>query len=86
MSLFKHYRHLYKEPQRFTPAEARLNRLTAMLERERRFLEVPNFPELLNNLSGANSKKVFANTRRVVNDQKVSGHKAALIAAALSRS
>ena len=85
MGLFKHYRHLYKEPERFTPAEARAKRLSAMLEREHRFLQAPNFPERLSALSQATTKKVLVNTRRVVNDQKTFGHKAALIAAALSQ-
>ena len=85
MSLFKHYRHLYKEPERFTPAEARARKLTLMLEREHRFAQVPNFKSKLSALSQATPKKVLVNTRRVVNDQKAFGHKAALIAAALSQ-
>nr|QJB20746.1 MAG: hypothetical protein [Microvirus sp.] len=84
MSLFKHYRHFYKEPERFTPAEARARKLTLMLEREKRFAQVPNFQSKLSALSQAN-KKVLVNTRRVVNDHKAYGHKAALIAAALAQ-
>lgn len=45
MSLFKGKYH-YKTPERLTPAEARSRRLTALLEKERRFLDIPNFPEV----------------------------------------
>lgn len=50
MSIFGKFRHLYKEPERFTPSEARERRLTAMLERETRFAQVPNFQNKLGQL------------------------------------
>jgi len=40
-------KYLYPEPERFTAAEARSRRLSQLLERERRFENVPNFSFVL---------------------------------------
>lgn len=83
MGYFSRYRKYYKEPERFTSSEARANRLTAMLERDRRFADLPNFVNVKSALSQA-PKNSIALEKINVNDQKAFGHKAALIAAALS--
>lgn len=49
MSLFRNKYH-YKLPERLSPEEARSRRLTAQLERERRFADVPNFLEVSSRL------------------------------------
>lgn len=86
MSLFKH-RHKYITPERLTPDEARERRLTALLEREQRFLEVQNFATTLERVrrdrSPENIKNRSTVTSGILNDRQMSGHKAALIAAAL---
>lgn len=74
----------YPEPERFSPTEARERRLTAMLERERRFAEVPGFMPKLDALSQARKKTVNL-SRTIVNEDKANLHKAASIAAALAQ-
>lgn len=86
MGYFSRYKKYYKEPERYTPSVARANRLQAMLERDRRFAELPNFVNVQTALSQAPTKKSIALANKInVNDPIASGHKAALIAAALSK-
>lgn len=87
MGLFSKYRpsnYKFYEPERYTPDVARANRLTAMLERDRRFADLPNFTSVRASLSQALLNKDTAISRKGVNDTTMSGHKAALIAAALN--
>lgn len=76
----------FKEPERFTPAEARERRLTALLEREQRFGELPNFPEKLQAArSQAQYERVHSLAKAIVDEPQTRVHKAASIAAALSQ-
>jgi hypothetical protein len=74
----------YPEPERYTPAIARARRLNSMLERDRRFADIPNFKSRLSALSQA-SKIDSVKSRRVVDDLESPSHKAALIAAAIAK-
>lgn len=83
MSLFKHRYH-YPIPERITPADARQRRLASLLERERRFEEVPNFKQTVEALrSRVNQERLTSLSKAIVNDPQTRGHKAASIAAAL---
>lgn len=86
MGYFAKYRPQYKQPERFTPAEARERRLAALLERESRFQQVPNFQskiEATRSLA-AKERAQFISGVSPVNDRQARGHKAASIAAALA--
>lgn len=89
MGLFSKYRPNYLNPERFSPEEARERRLTAMLERERRFSELPNFQVKLDEvrrkaaLSRVTKNILNEDAERLVKVRKQSGPKAASIAAAL---
>lgn len=72
----------YPEPQRYTPSIARARRLNALLEQDRRFADLPNFTNVKSALSEAPKVKVITKKN---NDLTAAGHKAALIAAALSK-
>lgn len=84
MSLFKKYRPIgyqFKEPERIAPAIARERRLTAMLEREPRFQQVPNFNVVRQKLQAERSRV----TKEIISDDVKTGRqKAASIAAALA--
>lgn len=82
---FRHH-YYYPEPERLTPAEARARRLEGLLERERRFADLPNFPEKLAEArSRVVKKEPLGLTREIVNEPVSRVQKAASIAAALSR-
>lgn len=90
MGFFSRYKPYYTIPERLTPDEARARRFTAMLERERRFAELPNFTVKLNQLqqraalSRVAKNIVYSDPERVGKGRLVSGPKAASIAAALN--
>lgn len=90
MGLFSKYRPQYKIPERISPEDARERRLTALLERERRFAELPNFQVKLEEtrrkaaLSRVTENILNENTRSDVKGGKRTRPKAASIAAALS--
>lgn len=76
----------FKEPERFSPAEARERRLTALLEREQRFAEVPNFQRKIEAArSQAQYERVHSLAKAIVDEPEKRVHKAASIAAALSQ-
>lgn len=93
MGKFSKYRSHYLSPERLASSEIRERRLTALLEREQRFVEVPNFSRKLEALRSTEADALYRGIkkvtdvpdRRFVNDRQTSGHKAASIAAALSR-
>lgn len=89
MGRFRKYRPLYLEPERLTPAEARARRFSNLLERERRFADLPNFAVKLSELQSKAArsrvaKNIVQDADRLVKDRKRSGPKAASIAAALN--
>lgn len=97
MSLFKH-RIKYTIPERLDPTEARERRLTALLERERRFSEVANFQTTLQRIQSERSPvKQSKITKEILSEAvtradksslygvKQTRQKEALIASALSR-
>lgn len=77
-------RYYYPTPERYTLSVAREKRLNAMLAQDRRFADIANFNNRKAALFQAN-KLNNALLPKAVNDQKAFGHKAALIAAALSQ-
>lgn len=87
MGYFSLYRKYYKEPERFSPTEARERRLSALLEREQRFAQVPNFQNKLGQLRQEAGALSLA--KKLVNESvsqvRNVGPQAASIAAALSR-
>lgn len=89
MSLFKHHYH-YKTPERFSAEEARSRRLAALLERESRFADVPNFAEGQRRVQEAErsrAKKIIDAplTAELVKARLIDGPKAASMAAALGK-
>lgn len=79
----------YPEPERLNPTEARTRRLDNLLERERRYQDVPNFTFVQERLRAAGLSRVAKNivnedTRSVVKGRRLTGPKAASIAAALA--
>lgn len=88
---FTKNKYLYPEPERFTPSEARARRLAQLLERERRFQELPNFRFVQSRLEREAALSRVAknilneNPDRVVKGSKRQSPKAASIAAALSQ-
>lgn len=85
MSLFRK-KYTYTMPERLSPAEARERRLTALLEREQRFMQVPNFPEKIQAArSQAQKERVNTLAKAIVNEPQIRVQKAASIAAALNR-
>lgn len=80
MGIFNN-KYQYKTPERITPSEARERRLTGLLERERRFEEVPNFLNVQKRIAAERSR---VTTTNIVNDGKISRQKAASIAAAFA--
>lgn len=85
----------YTQPERFTPAEARERRLATLLERERRFQDLPNFTLVREQLrtkvqreppplSQANLKKLSFSYSELVKDRQRYGPKARSILAALA--
>lgn len=77
MGVFAKYRKFYREPERISVENARLNRITAELQKN---IELQ---ERFNRLSPV-TRNIVTETRRVENDRLMGGHKAASIAAALS--
>lgn len=85
MSLFKQ-KYKYKIPERLTADEARERRLTALLEKEQRFLQVPNFASKIEAArSRVEKERVSSLAKAIVNEPQIRVQKAASIAAALSK-
>lgn len=90
MGYFSRYRPLYRIPERLTPDEARERRFAAMLERDRRYAEVPNFTFKLNQLQDKAARSrvaqniVNSDAARHVKGGLAGRSKAASIAAALA--
>lgn len=89
MGLFSKYRPHYTEPERYSPEVARERRLSALLEKERRFLDVPNFPRKLEEqklkvdaLSRANNA-INALNKIKNNDAQARRQKAGMLTAAM---
>lgn len=99
MAWFTKNKIIYTLPERLSPEEARERRLTALLEKERRFLDVPNFSEVQGRLAGRarvapgvateRYREALKNSQsvaqRIVNEPQVRVQKAASIAAALKK-
>lgn len=75
MGLFSQYRRFYTEPERISPEIARLNRISAALDKERELQDRYRLSPV--------TSKIVGNRRRLVEDALVERPKAASIAAAL---
>lgn len=75
MRYFEKYREFYREPERVSPEIARLNRISAALERERRLQDAYSLSPV--------TSEIVGNRRRLVEDALAERPKAASIAAAL---
>lgn len=88
MGIFKGKYH-YPTPERLSKEEARSRRLTALLEKEQRFAELPNFNVARERLQAAERSRVTQKIlaapegKQLVKDHAANGPKAASIAAAL---
>lgn len=81
MGYFSKYRPYYKLPERVSPEIARERRLTALLERDRRMVDVPNFADTLSRVQNKNLNSLSV-PNGPLNDRRRPGQKAASIAAA----
>lgn len=85
MSKFAKFRGHYIQPERLTVSEARERRLNALLEKERRFLDVPNFQAGVEAVrSRVESEKSLSFARQIVDEPLAKAQKARSIRAALA--